>query len=338
MSNTLDVAVVGATTLVGETLVELLAQREFPLGKLFLLDRGEAVGTRVSFKDTYLPVQDIAGFDFSQAGLALFTAGEVIALEFVPQAVAAGCVVIDDSAAYRAQADIPLVIPEINPQAIAAYAQQGIIASPSAATIQLLLCLSPLLVAADVDEINVTVCEAVSGRGREAVNELAGQTANLLNARPIEPRMFTKQIAFNMLPQVGEIEENGYSREENAIVSESRKITANPRLKINPTVLQAPVFFGNGMVLSCRTQPPVEVARVRKLMNQSPGLEVVPEDEDSPTAVTEAAGNDAIYVGRVRADMSVDGGISLWSVTDNSRKGTALNSVQIAEILVKDYL
>ncbi len=338
MSKTLDVAVVGATTLVGETLVELLEQREFPLGKLYLLDWGEAVGTRVSFKETHLPVQDIAGFDFSLAGLALFTAGDEIALEFVPQAVAAGCVVIDDSAVYRDQMDIPLVIPEINPQAIAGYAQQGIIASPSAATIQLLLCLSPLQATIGVDDVNVTVIEAVSGRGRDAVNELAGQTANLLNARPIESRVFARQIAFNMLPQVGAIEENGYSREENAIVSESRKITENPALKINPTVLQAPVFFGNGMVLSFRTQPAIEVARVRKLLKKSKALEVMPAGKDCPTAVSEAAGNDAIYVGRLRADMSVEGGISLWSVTDNSRKGTALNSVQIAEILVKDYL
>ncbi len=338
MSKTLDVAVVGATTLVGETLIELLEQREFPLGQLYLLDWGEAVGTRVGFKDSHVAVRDIAGFDFSQVGLALFTSGEAIALEFVPQAVAAGCVVIDDSAAYRNQVDIPLVIPEINPQAIASYAQQGIIACPAAATIQMLLCVHPLQAAADVDDINVTVCEAVSGRGRDAVKELAGQTANLLNARPIESHVFAKQIAFNILPQVGLIEENGYSREENGIVAESRKITENPALNINPTILQAPVFFGNGMVLSFRAHPPVEPDRVRALLSQSSALEVMTKDSDYPTAVTEAAGNDAIYVARLRADMTVEGGISLWSVTDNSRKGTALNSVQIAEILVKDYL
>lgn len=338
MSKTLDVAVVGATTLVGETLIELLEQRDFPLGQLFLLDWGEAVGTRVGFKETHVPVMDIAGFDFSRAGLALFTAGEAIALEFVPQAVAAGCVVIDDSAAYRNQADIPLVIPEINPQAIAGYTQRGIIASPAAATIQMLLCVHPLLAVATVDDINITVCEAVSGRGRDGVKELAGQTANLLNARPIESQVFTKQIAFNILPQVGDIEENGYSREENGIVSESRKITENPELNVNPTILQAPVFFGNGMVLSFRTRPVLEPARVRALLSKSRPLQVMRGTSDYPTAVTEAAGDDAIHVGRLRADMSIQGGISLWSVTDNSRKGTALNSVQIAEILVKDYL
>jgi aspartate-semialdehyde dehydrogenase len=338
MSKILDVAVIGATSLVGEVLVELLEQRDFPLGQLFLLDWGDAVGTRISFKGTNVPVQDIAGFDFSKAGLAMFTAGEKVALEFVPQAVAAGCVVIDDSAAYRNEADIPLVIPEINPQAIATYSQQGIIASPAAATIQMLLCIHPLQAAVGVDHISVTVCEAVSGRGRAAVKELAGQTANLLNVRPIEPHVFAKQIAFNILPQVDEIQENGYSLEENRIVWESRKITENPALNINPTILQVPVFFGHGMVLSLRTQTPIELNRVRALLSQSSALEVIAEDSDYPTAVTDAAGSDAIYVGRLRADMSIEGGVSLWAVVDNSRKGAALNGVQIAEILVKDYL
>ena len=338
MSNTLDIAVVGATSLVGETLVELLEQRDFPLGELFLLDEGEAVGKRISFKGTNVPVQDIVGFDFSKAGLALFTAGEEVALEFVPQAVTAGCVVIDDSPAYRDQADIPLVIPEINPQVIAAYAPRGIIASPAAATIQMLLCIHPLQAAVGIDHISVTVCEAVSGRGRAAMEELAGQTTNLLNVRPIESRVFAKQIAFNILPQVGEIQENGYSLEENRIVWESRKITENPALNVNPTILQVPVFFGNGMVLSFRTHTPLKLDRVRKLLSQSPALKVATGKDNCPTAVTEAAGSDAIHVGRLRADMSVDDGVTLWSVTDNSRKGAALNSVQIAEILVKDYL
>ena len=338
MSKTVDIALVGATSLVGETLVELLEQRDFPLGQLFLLDWGEAVGTRISFKGKQVPVQDIAGFDFSKAGLALFTAGEEVALEFVPQAVTAGCVVIDDSPAYRDQADIPLVIPEINPQSIAAYTQEGIIAVPAAATIQMLLCVHPLQAAVGVDHINVTVCEAVSARGRAAVEELAGQTANLLNARPIESHVFAKQIAFNILPQVEEIQENGYSLEENRIVQESRKITQNPALNINPTMLQVPVFFGNGMVLSCRTKTPLKLDRVRKLLSQSPALKVASGKDEYPTAVTEAAGSDAIHVARLRADMSLEDGVSLWSVTDNSRKCAALNSVQIAEILVKDYL
>ena len=246
--------------------------------------------------------------------------------------------VIDDSPAYRDQADIPLVIPEINPQVIAAYAPRGIIASPAAATIQMLLCIHPLQAAVGIDHISVTVCEAVSGRGRAAMEELAGQTTNLLNVRPIESRVFAKQIAFNILPQVGEIQENGYSLEENRIVWESRKITENPALNVNPTILQVPVFFGNGMVLSFRTHTPLKLDRVRKLLSQSPALKVATGKDNCPTAVTEAAGSDAIHVGRLRADMSVDDGVTLWSVTDNSRKGAALNSVQIAEILVKDYL
>ena len=338
MSKTLDVAVVGATTLVGEVLVELLEQRNFPLGQLFLLDWGEAVGARVSFKGSHLPVQDIAGFDFSQAGLILFAAGDEVAAEFVPQAVAADCVVIDGSAVFRDQADIPLVIPEINPDAIAAYTKRGIISSPAAATIQMMLCIHPLLKAVGVDHINVTVCKAVSDQGRAGVEELAVQTANLLNARPIEPRVFNKQISFNILPQGGQIQENGYSQEENRMLWESRKITENPALQVNPMMLQVPVFFGHSMALSFQTRTPIELERVAMLLSQSAALELISEESDYPTAVTHAAGSDVIYVARLHADISVESGFNLWSVSDNSRKGAALNSVQIAEILVKDYL
>ena len=338
MSKTLDVAVVGATTLVGEILVELLEQRKFPLGQLRLVDWGDAVGKRISFKGFHVPIQDIAGFDFSSVGLALFCGGEEIAAEFVPPAVEAGCVVIDHSALYRNEPDIPLVIPEINPRAIAAYSHRGIIASPAAATIQMLLCVHPLHSVIGIEHIYVTVCAAVSEHGRAAVEELAGQTASLLNARPIESQVFSQQIAFNVLPQVGEIEENGYSTQESRLVRESQKILDYPSLKISPTILQAPVFFGHGMVLAIQTQKPIELEQARSLLAKSSALEVVDAVTEGPTAVTEAAGNDAIYVGRLRADMSLEGGITLWAVTDNSRKGAALNGVQIAEILVKDYL
>ena len=338
MSKTLDVAVVGASTLVGEVLVELLEQRDFPLGQLYLLDWGEAVGKRISFKNSFVGVQDIAGFDFSKVKLALFTAGDEVAAEFVPQAVAKGCIVIDDSAVYRAQANIPLIIPEINSEAIAAYTQQGIIASPGATTIQMLLCLQPLFAEVDIDNINVTVCEAVSAHGRTAVEELATQTANLLNARPIQSQVFANQIAFNVLPQVNTIQQNGYSLAENQIVQESRKITENPALHVNPMILQAPVFFGNSMVLSFHADTELDLEKINALLRQSAALEVVTDADDMPTSVTHAAGSDPIYVARLRADMSIDGAFNLWSVTDNSRKGAALNSVQIAEILVKDYL
>ncbi|MDH3948275.1 MAG: aspartate-semialdehyde dehydrogenase [Gammaproteobacteria bacterium] len=338
MSKTCDVAVVGATTLVGETLVELLEQREFPLGQLRLLDWGDAVAKRISFKGSHIPVQDIAGFDFSTVGLALFCASEEIAAEFVPRAVEAECVVIDHSARYRNEPDIPLVIPEINPQAIAAYSQRGIIASPAAATTQMLLCVHPLHTAVGIEHISVTVCAAVSEHGRAGVKELAGQTANLLNMRPIESQVFSQQIAFNVLPQVGELEENGYSLQETHLVRESQKVLDQPALKISPTILQAPVFFGHGMVLAIQTQKPIELAQARSLLAKSSALAVVDAVTEGPTAVTEAAGNDAIYVGRLRADMSLESGFTLWAVADNSRKGTALNGVQIAEILVKDYL
>ena len=338
MSKTFDIAVVGATTLVGETLVELLEQRKFPLGQLRLLDWGDAVGKRLSFKGSHIPVQDIAGFDFTTVELALFCAGEGVAAEFVPQAVAAGCVVIDHSALYRNEADIPLVIPEINPQAIAAYSQRGIIACPAAATIQMLLCAHPLHTAVGLEHISITVCAAVSELGRAAVEELAGQTASLLNVRPIESQVFSQQIAFNVLPQVGALDENGYSILETGLVRESQKILDYPSLKVSPTILQTPVFFGHGMVLGIQTQDPIELEQARSLLAKSSALEVADAVTEGPSAVTEAVGNDAIYVGRLRADMSLEGGITLWSVTDNIRKGAALNGVQTAEILVKDYL
>lgn len=338
MSKTYDVAVVGATTLVGETLVELLEQRKFPLGQLRLLDWGDAVGKRIGFKGTNIPIQDIAEFDFSTVGLALFCASEQIAAEFVPRAVEAGCVVIDHSAQYRNEPDIPLVIPEINPKTIAAYSQRGIIASPAAATIQMLLCVHPLHSVVGIEHISATVCAAVSEHGRAGIKELAGQTANLLNVRPIESQVFSQQIAFNVLPQVGELEENGYSIQEVRMVQESQKILDQPALKVSPTILQVPVFFGHGMVLVIQTQKPIELGQARSLLAKSSALSVVDSVTEAPTAVTEAAGNDAIYVGRLRADISFECGLTLWTVADNSRKGAALNGVQIAEILVKDYL
>ena len=338
MSKTLDVAVVGATTLVGEILVELLEQRKFPLGQLRLLDWGDAVGKRISFKESHIPIQEIARFDFSTVGLALFCGGEDIAAEFIPQAVEAGCVVIDHSSLYRDEPDIPLVIPEINPQAIASYSRRGIIASPAAATVQMLLCVHPLHNAVGVEHISVTVCAAVSEYGRAGVEELASQTANLLNVRPIESHLFPQQIAFNVLPLVGALEENGYSISETRLVRESQKILDDPAFKVSPTILQAPVFFGHGMVLGVQTQKPIELEQARHLLRKSSALEVVDEVTGGPTAVTEAAGNDAIYVGRLRADISLERGITLWAVADNSHKGTALNGVQVAEILVKDYL
>ena len=338
MSKTCDVAVVGATTLVGETLIDLLEQRKFPLGQLYLLDWGDAVGKRIDFNQAKIAVQDIAGFDFSSVGVALFCASEEITAEVAPQAVEAGCVVIDHSALYRNEPDVPLVIPEINPQAIADYSQRGIIASPSAATIQMLLCVHPLRTAVGIEHISATVCAAVSEYGRAGMEELAGQTANLLNMRPIESQVFSRQIAFNVLPQVGDLEENGYSIQEAGLVRESRKILDEPALKVSPTILQVPVFFGHGMVLTIQTQKPIEPGQAHKLLSKSSALSVVDANAEAPTAVTDAAANDAIYVGRLRADISQECGVTLWAVGDNCRKGAALNGVQIAEILVKDYL
>jgi aspartate-semialdehyde dehydrogenase len=338
MSKTCDVAVIGATTLVGEALIEILQERKFPLEQLYLLDWGDAVGKRIDFNEAKVSVQDISGFDFSNAGLALFCASEDITAEFVPQAVDAECVVIDHSGLYRNEPDVPLVIPEINPQAIAAHQQRGIIACPAAATVQMLLCVHPLYSAAGIEHLSATVCAAVSELGRAGVEELAKQTANLLNVRPIESRVFPQQIAFNVLPQVGELEANGYTQQEVRLVQECQKILDQPLLKVSPTILQVPVFFGHSMVLAIHTQKPVELEQALSLLKNSSALELMDDISEVPTAVAEAAGNDVIHVGRVRADISQECGVTLWAVADNCRRGAALNGVQIAEILVKDYL
>jgi len=339
MSKKFNVAVVGATGAVGETMIRVLEERKFPVDTLFPLASSRSVGKRVEFRGDWLAVTDLAEFDFSQVQIALFSAGGGVSAEYVPKAAAAGAVVIDNTSFFRRDSDIPLVVPEVNPQDISEYRNRGIIANPNCSTIQMVVALKPIYDAVGIKRINVCTYQAVSGSGRRAIEELAGQTAALLSAKPMESSVYPKQIAFNVLPQIDVFEENGYTREEMKMVWETRKIFADESIMVNPTAVRVPVFFGHSEAVHIETREPVDEKTATQLLERAPGVKVVDLREDGgyPTAVTEAVDTDLVYVGRIRKDISHECGLNLWVVADNVRKGAATNSVQIAEQLVKNH-
>lgn len=334
MTKTYDIAVVGATGLVGETLLTLLAERNFPVGQVYALASENSFGKEIECGRKTLDVEALAEFDFSKVQLAFFAVDAALAAEYIPLATQAGCIVIDNSAHYRDDIEIPLVIPEINPEAIAAYKTKNIIASPGSSTIQLVLALKPILDIAKLTRIQVLVCEAVSGAGRRAVDELAGQTASLLSGRPVESKIFAKQMAFNLLPQVGDLTDQGHTVQEIRLLKETRRVLAKPNLPLSPTVIRAPVFFGTALEVYIETENQLPLTQLESVLENAKGLEVFAEEGDYPTPVVEAANSDLVYVGRIRADLTQANGLHLWLVSDNVRKGAALNSVQIAELLV----
>ncbi|WP_455207644.1 aspartate-semialdehyde dehydrogenase [Kaarinaea lacus] len=340
MSKEIDVAVVGATGAVGETMVSILEQRNFPVRNLYPLASSRSAGSRIQFKGKNITVQDLSTFDFSQTQIGLFSAGGAVSADYAPKAAAAGCVVIDNTAHFRYDDDIPLVVPEVNAHAIADYKNRGIIANPNCSTIQMLVALKPIYDAVGITRINVATYQAVSGTGKEAIEELATQTANLLNMKEIKTEVYPKQIAFNALPHIDVFQENGYTKEEMKMVWETKKIFEDAAILVNPTAVRIPVFFGHSEALHIETREKITAEQARKLLEKAPGVEVMDTREPGgyPTAVTEAAGKDPVYVGRIREDISHERGLNLWVVADNVRKGAALNSVQIAEILVNEYL
>jgi aspartate-semialdehyde dehydrogenase len=340
MSKTFDVAVVGATGAVGETMLAILAERDFPTGEVYALASSRSSGKKVAFGTRQLGVQDLAEFDFSKVQVGLFSPGASISKVYAPKAAEAGCVVVDNTSQFRYEDDIPLVVPEVNPHAVANYRNRGIIANPNCSTIQMLVALKPIKDAVGIERINVATYQAVSGTGKEAIEELATQTAQLLNAKPIEARVYPKQIAFNVLPHIDVFMDNGYTKEEMKMVWETRKIFEDPSVQVNPTTVRVPVFFGHSEAVHIETRDKISASEARGLLSQAPGVVVMDQHIDGgyPTAVTEAAGKDPVFVGRIREDISHPRGLDLWIVADNVRKGAALNSVQIAEILVRDYL
>ena len=340
MSKTYDVAVVGATGAVGETMLSILAQRKFPVGNVYALASERSAGKKVEFGKKMLTVENLAEFDFSKVQLGLFSAGASISREFAPKAAAAGCVVVDNTSEFRYDDDIPLVVPEVNPHAIARYKDRGIIANPNCSTIQMLVALKPIYDAVGITRINVCTYQAVSGTGKEAIEELAGQTAKLLNGKEVECAVYPKQIAFNVLPHIDVFQDNGYTKEEMKMVWETRKIMEDDTIMVNPTAVRVPVFYGHSEAVHIETREKMSAQQCRDVLSKAPGVVVMDEHKDGgyPTAVTEGANNDPTYVGRIREDISHEKGLDLWVVADNVRKGAALNSIQIAEILIKDYL
>ncbi len=340
MSKTYDVAVVGATGAVGETMLSILAERNFPVGKVYALASERSVGKPVTFGNKTLRVENLDTFDFSKVQIGLFSPGGAISAIYAPKAAEAGCVVIDNTAHFRYDDDIPLVVPEVNPHAVAGYTNRGIIANPNCSTIQMLVVLKPLHDAAKITRINVATYQAVSGTGKPAIEELASQTAKLLNGKEAESKVYPKQIAFNCIPQIDVFMENGYTKEEMKMVWETNKIMEDPDILVNPTAVRVPVFFGHSEAVHIETRDKLTAEQAREILANTDGIVVLDEHKDGgyPTAVTEGANNDPVYVGRIREDISCESGLNLWVVADNVRKGAALNSIQIAEMLIQDYL
>lgn len=339
MSKTYDVAVVGATGAVGQAMIEILEQRKFPVGKLYPLASQRSAGKRIQFNGSSVLVEDLSTFDFSKVKIGLFSAGGSISEEYAPIAAKSGCVVIDNTSHFRYIDDIPLVIPEVNPESISGYEKHKIIANPNCSTIQMLVALKPLYDAVGITRINVSTYQAVSGTGKEAIEELAGQTARLLNAQSIKNEVYPKQIAFNVLPHIDSFQENGYTKEEMKMVWETKKIFSDPDIQVNPTCVRVPVFYGHSEALHIETKTKITCLEAREILSKSPGVKVIDDRVDGgyPTAVTEASGEDATFIGRIREDISHPNGLNLWVVADNVRKGAALNSIQIAELLINNH-
>ncbi|HEY4146466.1 aspartate-semialdehyde dehydrogenase [Pinirhizobacter sp.] len=335
-----NVAIVGATGAVGETLLSVLAERDFPVGELIPLASERTAGGKVDFAGKQVVVKNLADFDFAGVDIAFFSAGGSVSREHAPRAAAAGAVVIDNTSEFRYQDDIPLVVSEVNPHAIAQYETRGIIANPNCSTMQMLVALAPIHRAVGIERINVATYQSVSGAGRSGMDELAKQTAALLNFQEAEPSKFSKQIAFNVIPHIDDFQPNGYTKEEMKMVWETRKILEDESIRVNPTAVRVPVFYGHAEAVHIETRDPIDADTARSLLESAPGVVVIDERKAGgyPTPVSDAAGKDEVFVGRIRQDISHDNGLNLWIVSDNIRKGAALNAVQIAEILITDYL
>ena len=338
--NQYDVAIVGATGAVGDALIEILEKRNFPVRELYLLASERSAGTTIMFKGKGIKVTNLADFDFSKAQIGLFSAGGSVSAEYAPKAGAAGCIVIDNTSHFRYDDDIPLVVPEVNPGDIANYTNRNIIANPNCSTIGMLVALKPIHDAVGITRICVATYQAVSGTGKKGMEELAKQTAELLNGREAVAEVYPRQIAFNVLPQIDIFMENGYTKEEMKMSWETKKILGDDSVAVSATCVRVPVFYGHSEAVQIETKKPISAEDAKALLENAAGVTVIDEHKDGcyPTAVHDSAGQDSVFVGRIRQDISLTNGLSLWVVSDNVRKGAALNSIQIAEELIKTYL
>ena len=340
MSRSWNVAVLGATGLVGQTMLSILEQRNFPVDNLYPLASARSVGRTIRFKGSDVPVLDVETFDFSKAHIGLFSAGASVSKVQAVRAGQAGCVVVDNTSQFRYQDDIPLVVSEVNPHAIAGYRKHNIIANPNCSTMQMLVALKPLHDAAGIERINVATYQSVSGGGQKAIDELKTQTAAVSRGEPAQAKVIARQIAFNCVPQIDVFLDNGYTKEEMKMFWETQKILEDNTIRVNATAVRVPVYVGHSEAVHIETRRKLSAAQAREILERAPGVVVVDERQPGgyPTQATEAAGTDPVYVGRIRDDISHERGLNLWITSDNVRKGAALNSVQIAEILVKAYL
>jgi len=338
MARAFNVAVLGATGLVGQQMMDILAERDFPVAKLFPLASSRSAGASVTFNGEDLLVEDADTFDWSQVEIAFFSAGGSVSKIYAPKAAEAGCVVIDNTSEFRYDPDIPLVVPEVNAHTLADFRNRNIIANPNCSTIQMMVALKPIHDAVGIERINVATYQSVSGAGKEAMEALAKQTAALLNAKPIEDDTFSRQIAFNCIPQIDVFMDNDYTKEEMKMVWETQKIMGDQSIAVNATAVRVPVFFGHAEALHIETRQPITAEHACELLAAAPGVTLMAQREEFPTQVSSAAGKDDVFVGRVRNDISHPHGLNLWVVADNIRKGAATNSIQIAEHLIRDYL
>ncbi|MFA6413434.1 MAG: aspartate-semialdehyde dehydrogenase [Syntrophales bacterium] len=333
------VAVVGATGAVGNEMIKILEERNFPVGEIKLLASERSLGRSLEYKGKSIPVEVLKEDSFTGVQIGLFSAGGSISEKFAPLAAQAGCVVVDNTSAFRMVLDIPLVVPEVNPEAIALYKNRGIIANPNCSTIQMVVALKPIHDAVRIKRIVVSTYQAVSGTGKKAVDELSDQTRALLSFKDPVVKVYPHQIAFNCLPQIDVFVDNGYTKEEMKMINETKKIMNDPSIAVTATTVRVPVFYAHSESINIETEKKITPREVRDLLAKAPGVIVVddPQQRLYPMAI-HAAGKDGTFVGRIREDESIPNGINIWVVSDNLRKGAALNAVQIAEILGKDYL
>ena len=334
-----NIAVVGASGAVGETMLSILAEQGYREDHVTALASERSEGEDVEFGNTHLTIEKLSNFDFSSVDYALFSAGGSVSKEYAPQAVEAGAIVIDNTSAFRYDDEVPLVVPEVNAHVLDGLSGACIIANPNCSTIQMIVAMAPVYRAAGISRINVATYQSVSGAGRGGLKELAMQTAQRLNFKNPEPSAFAQTIAFNVLPQIDEMLDNGYSREEMKMLWETQKILEDPAVLVNATAVRVPVFYGHAEAVHFETRDDISIEEVRKLLEEAEGVELLEGvDMIHPTPVTHAAGKDPVYVGRLRRDLSHPRGIDMWVVADNIRKGAALNAIQIMDVLEKNRI
>ena len=333
------VAVAGATGAVGNEMITTLEQRKFPVKKLKLLASSRSVGKTITFRGEEIEVEELTENSFKGVDIGLFSPGGSVSLKFAPIAAASGCVVIDNTSAFRMEKDIPLVVPEVNEHAIKDYKKRGIIANPNCSTIQMVVVLKPLHDAAKIKRVVVSTYQAVSGTGKKAIHELEQQILAIYGNKKIETKVYPYQIAFNCLPQIDSFIENGYTKEEMKMVNETKKILEDDSIAVTATTVRVPVFYGHSESVNVEFEKAITPDEARKILRKAPGVKVIddPSKKLYPLAI-DAAGKDDTFVGRIRTDESIAHGLNMWIVADNIRKGAALNAVQIAEVLIKKYL